>query len=103
MLPMVWLPAGENKILQALLYGNARVVLFPNSSTIVELSYTYKVMMLLGIVGVAVVATKFSGTPAVIPVSCCACTKLPLLLSIPNVRSSVESIAPLYKILLLNI
>jgi hypothetical protein len=48
---MVSLPAGENEILQTLLYGDARVVPFPNSSTIVELSYTCKaVTLLLGIV-----------------------------------------------------
>jgi hypothetical protein len=41
-------------MLQTLLYGDARVVPFPNSSTIVELSYTFKAVTLLGIVVVAI-------------------------------------------------
>jgi hypothetical protein len=120
MLPMVWLLAGENEMLQTLLYGDARVVPFPNSSTIVELSYTCKaVTLLLGIaaVGVVIVPTAPPGggnaTPGgggggnappgggIVPVLTCACTKLPPLLSIPNIRTSVESIATLYRILLL--
>jgi hypothetical protein len=126
MLPMVWLPAGKNEILQTLLYGDARVVPFPNSSTIVELSYTFKAVTLLGIVVVAVVIVPIppggaaapptpggdGGGPSggVVPTGgggptggVCACTKLPPLLSIPNVTSNVKSMATLYRILLLNI
>jgi hypothetical protein len=105
MLPMVWLPAGKNKMLQTLLYGDARVVPFPNSSTIVELSYTFKAVTLLGIavVAVVIVPTPPGGVVPTPPGDVCACTKLPSLLSIPNVRSSVENIATLHRILLLNI
>jgi hypothetical protein len=149
--PMVWLLVGRNEILQTLLYGDARVVPFPNTSTIVELSYTFKaVTLLLGIIVVPVVIPPIpppgggggtappgggaipppgggaipppgggaipppdgGGTAppgaiapdgGVVPVFCCACTELPPLLSIPNVRTNVESIATLYRILLLNI
>jgi hypothetical protein len=120
---MVWLLVGRNEILQTLLYGDARVVPFPNSSTIVELSYTFRaVTLLLGIaaVGVVIVPTPpgggSSGGGVIAPgggvatgganptppgggggvtSAGCACTKLSPLLSIPNVRSSAESIAPL--------
>jgi hypothetical protein len=126
---MVWLPAGKNEMLQTLLYGDVRVVPFPNSSTIVELSYTYKAVTLLRIPVVAVVvpippgggptggvapggggggggptggvATSPGGITG--PGGVCACTKLPPLLSIPNVTSNVKSMATLYRILLLNI
>jgi hypothetical protein len=121
MLPMVWLPAGKNEMLQTLLYGDARVVPFPNSSTIVELSYTFKAVTLLGIVVVAVVIVPIppggaaaaptpggdgggpTGGVVPSPGGVCACTKLPPLLSIPNITSNVKSMATLYRILLLNI
>jgi hypothetical protein len=67
MLPMVWLPAGKNEILQTLLYGDARVVPFPNSSTIVELSYTFKAVTLLGIVVVVVIVPIPPGGAAAPP------------------------------------
>jgi hypothetical protein len=120
MLPMVWLPAGKNEILQTLLYGDARVVPFPNSSTIVELSYTFKAVTLLGIVVVVVIVPIPPGGAAAPPTpggdgggpsggvvpspgSIWASAKLPPLLSIPNVTSNVKSMATLYRILLLNI
>jgi hypothetical protein len=114
-------------MVQTLLYGDARVVPFPNSSTIVELSYTFKAVTLLlgapippgGITapgggnaappggtapgGGVIIPPTPPGGVVIIPPGVCARTKLPPSLSIPKVRSSVESIATLYRILLLNI
>jgi hypothetical protein len=58
---------------------------------------------LLGIVVVAVVIVPAPPGGVTGAGGVCACTKFPPLPSIPNVRSRVESIAILYRILLLNI
>jgi hypothetical protein len=55
---------------------------------------------LLGIVVVAVVIVPAPPGGIAGAGGVCACAKFPPLLSIPNVRSSVEKIATLYRILL---